>query len=190
MASQVSQSTQLGSAVAFLVLATVAVALRLYSKTFTKARFAVDDWVISLSLVCLYAWIGVQCWGKFSQNIKRFCRAVSLSAVVRHVFRRWLGKDSEGMTFSMYDRCALGLQLRRLVHVYTHSNIWIDHYRHEIEHNMLVWPHFCSCETLSATVPVYSDVMLPVVARLYHRGLESMSTVEKILETTNSGHLL
>ena len=58
-----STSTRLGTGVAFLVLANAAVALRFYSKSFTKANIASDDWFISLSLICLYAWIGVQCWG-------------------------------------------------------------------------------------------------------------------------------
>lgn len=54
----------LGSGIAFLVVATVAVALRFYSKTFTKAKLAADDWWIGLSLIGFFAFIGVEFWGK------------------------------------------------------------------------------------------------------------------------------
>ena len=54
----------LGSGIAFLVIATLAVALRLYTKTLTKAKWAADDWWICLSLVGFFAWIGIEFWGK------------------------------------------------------------------------------------------------------------------------------
>ncbi|KAL8790985.1 MAG: hypothetical protein Q9195_006130 [Heterodermia aff. obscurata] len=53
----------LGSGVAFAVLATVAVALRLLAKFYTKTSWATDDsWAI-VSLVALFAWTAVEFWG-------------------------------------------------------------------------------------------------------------------------------
>lgn len=74
MINQVSHSSQLGSGIVFLVFASVAVALRFYSKTLTKSKLAADDWWISLSLLCLYAWIGVQYWGRPVRKCGRFLR--------------------------------------------------------------------------------------------------------------------
>ena len=63
----------LGSGVAFTVLATVAVALRLLTKVYTKGRWAADDsWAI-VSLLSLFARMGVEFWGvwKAFQPIKQ-----------------------------------------------------------------------------------------------------------------------
>ena len=56
----------LGSGIAFLVLALVAVVLRFYSKSLTKAKYAADDWWIILSLVAFSGWVGIEFWGKIS----------------------------------------------------------------------------------------------------------------------------
>ena len=52
------------SGIAFLLLAIIAVALRLYSKTLTKAKYAADDWWIIVSLVSFSVWVGVEFWGQ------------------------------------------------------------------------------------------------------------------------------
>ena len=54
----------LGSGITFLVIAIIAVALRLRTKSYTKAKWAADDWWICLSLLGFSAWIGVEFWGK------------------------------------------------------------------------------------------------------------------------------
>ncbi len=54
----------LGSGIAFLVLAPIAVPARFYSKSLTKAKYAADDWWITLSLVAFSAFFGVELWGE------------------------------------------------------------------------------------------------------------------------------
>jgi hypothetical protein len=56
----------LGSGIAFLVLAPIAVPARFYSKSLTKAKYAADDWWITLSLVAFSAFFGVELWGIIS----------------------------------------------------------------------------------------------------------------------------
>ena len=53
----------MGSGVAFTVLATVAVALRLLAKLYTKTSWAADDSWAVVSLITLFAWTAVEFWG-------------------------------------------------------------------------------------------------------------------------------
>ena len=55
----------LGSGVAFIFVASVAVGLRLLTKVYTKATWAPDDSWAVLSLVALFAWMGVEFWGLY-----------------------------------------------------------------------------------------------------------------------------
>ena len=57
------------SGIASLTLAIVAVALRFYTKRFTKAEWAADDWWIGLSLIGLCTWTGLEIWGGFKLNM-------------------------------------------------------------------------------------------------------------------------
>ncbi|KAL8659758.1 MAG: hypothetical protein Q9226_000254 [Calogaya cf. arnoldii] len=53
----------LGSGIAFAVLASIAVSLRILSKTYTKASWAADDSWAVLGLIALYALITSEIWG-------------------------------------------------------------------------------------------------------------------------------
>ena len=55
----------LGSGIAFTVLATTAVGLRLLTKLYTKNKWAADDSWIIVSLVALFAFLGVELWGLY-----------------------------------------------------------------------------------------------------------------------------
>ena len=62
--------TTLGSGIAFTALATIAVALRLLAKLYTKTSWAADDSWAVFSLVALFAWTGAELWGlRTSVNI-------------------------------------------------------------------------------------------------------------------------
>lgn len=52
------------TAVVFVVLDTIAVSLRLLSKSKTKHYFAADDWWILVALVFFYAWAGQIIYGQ------------------------------------------------------------------------------------------------------------------------------
>ena len=86
----------LGSGIAFLFVAAAAIALRFYTKTFTKAKWAADDWWISLSLVSFSAWIGIEFWGK---KIVVTCDEPPFGShakgKTRPVYRRWTRKVIE-----------------------------------------------------------------------------------------------
>ena len=49
--------------IAFTVLASFAVGLRLLAKRYTKKRWAVDDLWAICSLFGMFAWVGVEIWG-------------------------------------------------------------------------------------------------------------------------------
>ena len=53
----------LESGIAFTVIATIAVALRLLTKRYTKIKWAADDSWAVVSLVALFGWITAQFWG-------------------------------------------------------------------------------------------------------------------------------
>ena len=55
--------TALGTGIAFTVIATVAVALRLLTKLYTKSKWAADDAWAVVSLVALFAWMAAEFWG-------------------------------------------------------------------------------------------------------------------------------
>lgn len=54
---------KLGTSVAFSVIATFAVVLRVHARRLTKAKWSVDDWAVLLGLVAFYAWIGLNIRG-------------------------------------------------------------------------------------------------------------------------------
>ena len=55
--------------IAFAVLDSIAVLLRLLAKRFTKVKFAADDaWIIS-AICCFYVFVGTIIWGQKSVSI-------------------------------------------------------------------------------------------------------------------------
>lgn len=68
-----NEKTSLGSGIASTFLAVVAVALRILTKVSTKGGWATDDsWAI-VSLVSLFAWMGVEFWGRMSASLRICC---------------------------------------------------------------------------------------------------------------------
>ena len=55
----------LGSGIAFAFVATIAVGLRMLTKTVTNARWAADDGLAVASLLAVFAWFGVEFWGSY-----------------------------------------------------------------------------------------------------------------------------
>ena len=55
--------TALGSGIAFTVIASIAVGLRLLTKLYTKTSWAADDSWAVVSLVALFAWMAAEFWG-------------------------------------------------------------------------------------------------------------------------------
>lgn len=53
----------LGSGIAFSALAFISVGLRLLAKLYTKSAWASDDSWAVMSLIALFAWLGVEFWG-------------------------------------------------------------------------------------------------------------------------------
>lgn len=61
--------TEFITAIFFAVLATFAVALRLYARTLSKARYGWDDWYIVVALICFYGYLADTTWGECSINV-------------------------------------------------------------------------------------------------------------------------
>lgn len=97
---QIQQSVSSGystfqSATVMVILATMAVIIRLVSKTFTKARFSLDDYWIVLTLAAFWTYLGLLCWAVFKagggldmRNLREFdFAAILLYVEVRKIFR-------------------------------------------------------------------------------------------------------
>ena len=109
----------LGTGIAFLVIATLAVALRLYTKTLTRAKWAADDWWICLSLVGFFSWTGVQCWGKIWQLFEM--RFFNSGANTNSVVGIFSGGGVENIQDLLLDLKTLQIYLK----VFLHPNLRI-----------------------------------------------------------------
>lgn len=58
----------LDSGVAMTVLATIAVLLRLLTKSHSKASWGADDFFAFAAFLAMYAWLGVMLWGASSNK--------------------------------------------------------------------------------------------------------------------------
>ena len=52
-----------GTAITFIVIASVATGLRLLTRNFIKKRLEADDWWILIALIDFYVFEGVMLWG-------------------------------------------------------------------------------------------------------------------------------
>ena len=52
-----------GTAITFIVIASVATGLRLRTRRIIKKSYEADDWWILIALICFYVFVAVMLWG-------------------------------------------------------------------------------------------------------------------------------